>query len=274
MDNELKPGDGVQDRLRKNSEEWNRTALAGDEPFTDGVTPEILAARESQRQAREAAAARDRARAEKRAQLLADTPLKVLRKQLNMMSFSGGLSESENQRTRQLLNAPNARAMRRGVGITLIRYAQAQVYAGGHLIILAMKSNHWSVASDVFRIADMARVLFWKYRKPGFLGVPVSDEDLNYSLKRTEHDLQHNPEIVALLEEFKKVLLDQGIFSESPVSPHRRARLVKHFRTSTVMARMDEVTARMDEMAKQLNDILAENKALALRMSTLEGKTI
>jgi hypothetical protein len=125
-------------------------------------------------------------------------------------------------------------------------------------------------AADVFRIADLARFMFWKYRKPGYLGELISDSDLNFSLKRVEADMIDEPEIVALLNAFRDELLAQGVFSENPLehlNQTTQARKQKHFRVSTVMKRYEEIETRMGELAKRQEAVLTIE---ALRPTTEE----
>jgi hypothetical protein len=201
--------------------------------------------------------------------------LKISR-ELAKQKFSGQLTPDEEEKAFQMnMRGASARAMRRGCNHACLKYMRARFYAGEGMNMLVMKEATQDGCEAVFRISDMARALFWKYRKPGFLGVELADEHLNFSVKRVDNDLECNPEIVALLKCYLAELLRSGIFDENPevVKKVHRERVDKHFRVATVMAKNEEVLKRMDELANQLTDVLANQEALAQRLDTLE-KTI
>ena len=270
------------------SAEWNRTAFVGNEPFNDGVTPEVLA-----KQAQRAAEAKERAaKAEaarnKRIEFRSRAPLQEISYKLKKVTFAAPLTAEEQERTRNILCdcGPVGKAERRDVNFTLFKYFRAGFSASGGMNILVMKLATPEEASDVFRIADMARVLFWKHRKPGYLGVECGNEYLNYSLKRAENDIIDNPDVVALLEEYRKFLLDTGVFSEHPEwskNASAMRRTLTHYRTATVMTNLDALAQRLNDVAtaqevhKQnlitLNTELskANNEALARHAHTLNA---
>jgi hypothetical protein len=244
----------------RNTREWNEVAFGGNEPFTDGVTPEVVARQQLER---DAAAEREKRRLqaqERRASALKSVPLKRIQKELSKIKFNTPITETETARLKNfLLNEQGgiSKQNRRGCNFALFKYMRAQFYAGGGMQVLCMK-RLWD-AADVFRIADMARFVFWKYRKPGYLGGEISDSDLNFSLKRVEADMIDEPEIVALLNAFRDELLAQGVFSENPLehlNQTTQARKQKHFRVSTVMKRYEEIETRMGELAKQQEAVL------------------
>jgi len=238
-------------------------AFEGDAPFTDSV-PHVPTEHEKRFHAR---AAKRRAR-----KVASDNGGRCaqIRRELNKYAFNSPLTEAEGIRTKKLIMDP---ALRRDAGPALLYYFHARFSAGGYTHVLTIRKCYWVDAANAARIADVARVLFWKYRRASIGGTrELTDSDLNYSLARVREDIERNPNLVILLEAFKTELLELGYFSDTPITaglPLKAKRRERHTRVATIQARTDELATQLnDAKAQQLTDAAASR----VRMDTLTAR--
>lgn len=269
----------------KNKQEWNALVFTGDAPFDDGATPEVVAKKTLLLQQHNAKKEKAKSKVQLRQELIAATPLLRIAKAIAQYAFVEPLTETEQKRVlvlRDSKRGPNGPPLRRDCQRTLMIYFRAVFYHKGGIYVPCVKRSCF--AGDVMRIADLTRYITWKYRKPGYLDIPITDEFLNFSMARVESDYQCETGLVKLIEEYRDELLLQGVFSEDPISelaPSAPVRQEKRFRIHTIAKRMDEINARMDEMAEQrtadrkaLVEMLGICTRLMARVTELENRSV
>jgi hypothetical protein len=249
-------------------QEWEQRAFGGNEPFTDGVTPEMAQARLD----RIAEYKNSVERASKKLQLKpredGRRPFLAISRDLSGAVFNNPLTEEELIRTKRVLLDVDKHE-RRDCAFAWGGGFQARFFSMGLRLLASRSLNQPNAAQNIFRIADMARGLFWKYRKPGWFGDAITDAHLNYSVKRMTEDVAENPEIVKLLEEYRDLMLIDGAFSKEgkprrigrPANPNKVKEPV--FRTATLARQLKAITEICISAMKRL-DALEQSHNLTL----------
>ncbi len=252
--------------------------FGGSEPFNDGDTPERDEARaqraaewEAQQKRMKDAISKRRSRVEfEEAQ-----PLLKLKKSLSKYVFDNTvLSDEEKKKVRILSGCMGwgkdedgndvdlGKHHRRGIGIVFCTKMRAQFYAGNGMRELCIRPI--AETAEVARIADLARYIFWEYRKPGFLGVDLADSHLNFSLNRAVLDMENEPRLVAMLNQFRDELVKLGHFSKGrELAPRNKQVRRRYFQTDTLMAEMKSLGAKVAALTAAPSELAPSAVAIA-----------
>lgn len=301
MSNTQKPAALTAEEAQKQAHD---ALLGGTEPFNDGETPERIAARNQRVAEYMAKKNRQLTQQQERAALVARTPILRIAKAISEYQFWTQPTEAEIKRSyifKRFDDVPRrdpagnpmldenkepvmynpGKEARKGFNVALMRYWRAQFYAGREMNVLCTRRLFDTVA--VARIVDLARYIFWKYRKPGCLGIEISDADLNFSLQRVQSDFVSEEGLVGLLNQFRDDLLARGIFSEDPtkyLAPATRDRKKRYFQSTSLMAEMKALRAKVEEytapanLAPAVAKLDEDLKAAVSHYTTAHGVTI
>ncbi len=287
-------------------QEWEQRAFTGDAPFNDGDTPERAAFREKRMTEYQELQQRKLDKKRKREELLASQPLRKLEWGISRYAFVNPITPDEREKTKLLSGALGVKQdsggewvdlgkeARRGFGGAFGTHWRAQFYAQGMMRVLCVR--RMAQTADVARIADLARHIFWQYRKPGCFNIEMTDDFCNFSMQRVRADFECEPELVTMLQGYRDELLKQGVFSEDPaalLSAHTKRAYVSKFKSADLEKRItalekaapselaptpNEETIRQvvdvamrahGENAHQLNTIVSEH---SFEIGTLKGK--
>jgi hypothetical protein len=139
---------------------------------------------------------------------------------------------------------------------------RAQFYAGNGMRELCIRPI--AETAEVARIADLARYIFWEYRKPGFLGVDLADSHLNFSLNRAVLDMENEPRLVAMLNQFRDELVKLGHFSKGrELAPRNKQVRRRYFQTDTLMAEMKSLGAKVAALTAAPSELAPSAVAIA-----------
>jgi len=108
----------------------------------------------------------------------------------------------------------DAKVASRLAGGRSLRCCYRSGMCGDYAVKIGLGSAQWELGlhrdrTSAVRLADMAIVYFWKYRRTRKL--PPVDSDLNFSVEQANRDLADYPQATAILDKWAEYFLKEGV---------------------------------------------------------------
>ena len=185
-----------------------------------------------------------------------DPDLNLIAHRLTNATWHTELDEGEKQAAHALQMDPNTSHHLVSPMPDMKTWA-VRIYLGGaQRTVGLLKGGPADDNSSAYRYADMVKMYFWKYRIRG--ACKPGDNQLNFSVERAEHDLANEPEVVAILQDIEKYLLDLGaIFSSEELEKRRRQLGELKSRQRTVSGAVLDSTHVLQTQMQELGELVS-----------------
>lgn len=173
--------------------------------------------------------------------------LHAIAKKLDQITFFTQPSEEASERPKMLFEqarAKNIWVMPAGDCWVVRFYLHGEVYTVG--------LGHGSAFRGM-RFADMATLRFFDRRTPS-REAPLTEARFNFSRRQAEHDLDNEPEAVALLDELDTYLTAAGLL----VSPEQREAAAADKTASLKAENSPRIGRKLDTLQATVNKLEAE----------------